>query len=623
MQNQPLDKRSIIGFVLISLILTGWLLWMSTNERKVNPTETKTEVSKKAPSSADEAKKKSAATLSSTSTGGQKEDFIRIETDLLKIMISTKGGSIARWEMKNYSSWHDKNYAGNPVQLIYRGQREATISYVNNDGKKVDSKSMHFAFTNAERSYTLKGNESITITAVHELAPGSAIVKTFTISGNSYACTAEVELQNMEQFMPQRTYDITWKGGLKFQEQNSVDESNTSIALTSVNGTIDEFDATEYAQPTSVQSAGEIDFIATRTKYFVAAIIPQKKDPNAIAFMEGIKEGAPNEGNIEKYSLAYRNRYKGGVQKDAFTMYIGPQIYDTLVNYGLEKAINFGTFYGVKWLVAPIGEYVILPTLSFLHTFISNYGIVIILFSLLMKIVLQPFSASQMKSMQKMKAVQPLLQKVQEKYKDDRTALSQETMKIYSEYGINPAGGCLPMIMQMPILISLWSVLSSWMDIRHEHFFGWISDLSAPDVILDLGFKLPLFQVDKISGLALLMAIAMFIQQKMTVTDPNQKSMVYIMPIMFLFMFSGFPSGLNVYYFVFTVLGILQQVWITKFSKNKITLEDLKRAPKKEGWFAQRMRMAQELAQQQQAAAQAGGGNKRKPIGNSLPKKKK
>ena len=380
MQNQPLDKRSIIGFVLISLILTGWLLWMSTNERKVNPTETKTEVSKKAPSSAQEAKKKSAVTLSSTSTGGQKEDFIRIETDLLKIMISTKGGSIARWEMKNYKSWHNKTNPGFPVQLIYRGQREATISYVNNDGKKVDSKSMHFAFTNAERSYTLKGNESITITAVHELAPGSAIVKTFTISGNSYACTAEVELQNMEQFMPQRTYDITWKGGLKFQEQNSVDESNTAIALTSVNGTIDEFDATEYAQPTSVQSAGEIDFIATRTKYFVAAIIPQKKDPNAIAFMEGVKEGAPNEGNLEKYSLAYRNRYKGGVQKDAFTIYIGPQIYDTLANYGLEKAINFGTFYGVKWLVAPIGEYVILPTLSFLHTFIANYGIVIILF---------------------------------------------------------------------------------------------------------------------------------------------------------------------------------------------------------------------------------------------------
>lgn len=622
MQQQSLDKRSIIGFVLISLILTGWILWMSTTQRQVNQTETKKVESKQLPNSAKEAKKNATGTISSANGNAQQEDFIRIETDLLKIMISTKGGSIARWEMKNYTSWHDKTYPGVPVQMIYRGQREGTISYVNNDGKKVDGKSMHFQFTNDKRSYTLKGNESITITAIHEIAPGSAIVKSFTISGNSYACKTEVELRNMEQYMPQRTYDLNWKGGLKFQEQNSVDESNTSIALTSVNGTIDEFDATEYAQPTSVQSAGEIDYVATRTKYFVAAIIPAKKDPNGMAFMEGIKEGAPNEGHLEKYSLAYRNRYKGGVQKDAFTLYIGPQIYDTLQAYGLEKTINFGTFYGVKWLVAPIGEYVILPTLSFLHTFISNYGIVIILFSFLMKIVLQPFSASQMKSMQKMKAVQPLLQKVQEKYKDDRTALSQETMKIYSEYGINPAGGCLPMIMQMPILISLWSVLSSWMDIRHQHFFGWISDLSAPDVILDLGFKLPLFQVDKLSGLALLMGIAMFIQQKMTVTDPNQKSMVYIMPIMFTFMFSGFPSGLNVYYFVFTILGILQQVWITKFSKNKITLEDLKRAPKKEGWFAQRMRMAQEIAQQQQQA-KASGSNKRKPIGNSLPKKKK
>ena len=622
MQQQSLDKRSIIGFVLISLILTGWILWMSTTQRQVNQTETKKVESKQLPNSAKEAKKNATGTISSANGNAQQEDFIRIETDLIKIMISTKGGSIARWEMKNYTSWHDKTYPGVPVQMIYRGQREGTISYVNNDGKKVDGKSMHFQFTNDKRSYTLKGNESITITAIHEIAPGSAIVKSFTISGNSYACKTEVELRNMEQYMPQRTYDLNWKGGLKFQEQNSVDESNTSIALTSVNGTIDEFDATEYAQPTSVQSAGEIDYVATRTKYFVAAIIPAKKDPNGMAFMEGIKEGAPNEGHLEKYSLAYRNRYKGGVQKDAFTLYIGPQIYDTLQAYGLEKTINFGTFYGVKWLVAPIGEYVILPTLSFLHTFISNYGIVIILFSFLMKIVLQPFSASQMKSMQKMKAVQPLLQKVQEKYKDDRTALSQETMKIYSEYGINPAGGCLPMIMQMPILISLWSVLSSWMDIRHQHFFGWISDLSAPDVILDLGFKLPLFQVDKLSGLALLMGIAMFIQQKMTVTDPNQKSMVYIMPIMFTFMFSGFPSGLNVYYFVFTILGILQQVWITKFSKNKITLEDLKRAPKKEGWFAQRMRMAQEIAQQQQQA-KASGSNKRKPIGNSLPKKKK
>lgn len=107
-----------------------------------------------------------------------------------------------------------------------------------------------------------------------------------------------------------------------------------------------------------------------------------------------------------------------------------------------------------------------------------------------------------------------MIQKIQEKFKDDRVALSQETMKVYQEYGINPAGGCLPMILQMPILIALWAVLGSWMDIRQANFFGWITDLSVPDVLFDLGFKLPLFQIDKLSGLALLMGLAMFIQQK-------------------------------------------------------------------------------------------------------------
>ncbi|MBM4151711.1 MAG: membrane protein insertase YidC, partial [Ignavibacteria bacterium] len=228
MQNQSLDKRSIIGFVLISLILTGWILWMSTTQRQVNTPVEKQATKKSMPSSAQEAKKKVADTISGDN-GSNAEDFIRIETDVLRIMISTKGGSIARWELKNYTSWHNKTYPGVPVQLIYRGQREATITYVNNEGKKVDTKSMHFAFTNDKRSYTLKGNESITISAIHELAPGSAIVKTFTISGNSYACKTEVELRNMEQFMPQRTYDLIWKGGVKFQEQNSVDESNTAI----------------------------------------------------------------------------------------------------------------------------------------------------------------------------------------------------------------------------------------------------------------------------------------------------------------------------------------------------------------------------------------------------------
>ena len=172
----------------------------------------------------------------------------------------------------------------------------------------------------------------------------------------------------------------------------------------------------------------------------------------------------------------------------------------------------------------------------------------------------------------------------------------QETMKLYSEYGINPAGGCLPLLLQMPILYALWSVLSSNIEIRGAEFFGWITNLSVPDVILHLPFHIPLFEIDKFSGLAIIMGATMFVQQKMTVTDPRQKAMIYMMPIMFTLMFSAFPAGLNLYYLVFNLLGIMQQLYVSKYAKNRLTLEDLKKMPKKESWLQKRMQMAQEIA---------------------------
>jgi YidC/Oxa1 family membrane protein insertase len=169
-------------------------------------------------------------------------------------------------------------------------------------------------------------------------------------------------------------------------------------------------------------------------------------------------------------------------------------------------------------------------------------------------------------------------------------------MKLYSEYGINPAGGCLPLLLQMPILFALWQFLRSTIDLRQEGFILWITDLSIPDVIIDIGFKLPIFNMDKFSGLAILMGVTLFIQQKMTVTDPRQKMLVWMMPIMFTLMFSNFPSGLNLYYFMFNLFSIAQQYYMNNLAKNKLTLADLKRMPKKEGWLQKKMREAQEIA---------------------------
>jgi YidC/Oxa1 family membrane protein insertase len=157
-----------------------------------------------------------------------------------------------------------------------------------------------------------------------------------------------------------------------------------------------------------------------------------------------------------------------------------------------------------------------------------------------------------------------MMNEIREKQKDDPQKMNQQIMNLYKEYGVNPAAGCLPLLLQMPILYALYRVFSSSIELRQAGFMLWITDLSIPDTIGKLPFTLPLFGISTVSGLALAMGITMFIQQKMTVTDPRQKSMVWLMPIMMTLLFNSFPSGLNLYYFVFNILSIGQQLLINR-----------------------------------------------------------
>lgn len=588
-----MDKRSIIGFTLIGIIITAWIVYTSTNTRPIEPPPQKpaaeVPASTTKPNAATGVTERTSNKLGTTYSKftGKPEQFITIETDLYRAKISTKGGTIAWWELKKYNSWY-----GKPAQLITPHSRELSLSFFSNDGQKIDSRDLDFTILPAGESFKISGNQSLTLTAKLQVAGGSYIAKKMTFHGDKYSFDAGVTFSNMESFLSQKRFDISWNGGVQFQEENSVDESNTAVAIASMNGTTHELDATEYVNPTKLEQSGIVEFVSARTKYFSAAIIQKQPNPEATVSLTGVRIGAERGGMTEKYTMSYRLPYRGAEQTSDFTVYIGPQDYDILTSYGLGSTINFGW----RWIVAPIGEYFMLPIFSFIHHFIANYGIAILIFSALMKLLLYPLSISQVRSTQKMQLLAPEIARIREKYKDDQVSQQQETMKLYSEYGINPAGGCLPMLLQMPILYALWSVLSNSIQLRQANFFGWIHDLSVPDVILDLGFRIPLFQIDKFSGLALLMGATLFIQQKMSVTDPRQKAMVYMMPVMFTLMFSSFPAGLNLYYFTFNLLGIVQQLYVSKFSKNKLTLQDLRNMPRKEGWLQKKMREAQELA---------------------------
>ena len=205
-----------------------------------------------------------------------------------------------------------------------------------------------------------------------------------------------------------------------------------------------------------------------------------------------------------------------------------------------------------------------------INVWIPNYGLVLILFSVLVKIVVFPLTKKSYQSSKEMQALQPEIAKLKEKYKNNPQKLNKATIGLYKERGVNPLGGCLPILIQMPLLISLFQVFRSTIELRGAHFVGWITDLSAPDVVFRLPFSVPLYG-DGVAILPLIMGVTMFIQQKMMPTQASgqQVFMSYFMTGFFVLLFNGFPSGLNLYYTLFNVLTILQQKYLTPVAPTK------------------------------------------------------
>jgi YidC/Oxa1 family membrane protein insertase len=609
-----MDKNSIYAFVLIGLVIAGFMYYESSNQPPVPPKaqntaqvsgSNDTTIPKNTqvpnsslpanqvanPASYDSLNRISQYGVFFSKFANQKEELFEIETENYKAIISNRGPAIKKFELKKYKKWNQYQ-----TQLINDKMGELYLQFFSMDGRKIDSRDLAFSSkitsksTSENNHFNLSGKDSLKIDFTLDVAPGK-IIRSLVFYGDSYIVENSVDLQNMEHAIPQRGFEFVWGKGVRFQEKNSIDEAGDAHAMVVMNGDVKELDAKDDDKVNSSET-GKIDYTAIKNKYFTAAIIPHNFD--GTVDVTGNRKHIQDQGINEFYSMSYRIPYRGGNVKQDFTVYMGPIDFKIISKYGLERTINFGW-----WIIRYIGQYFMVPLFNLIHNFIPNYGIAIIIFSILIKFLLYPLTIGQMKSSYKMKLLQPEMEKIRQKFESDPTKQQQETMKLYSEYGLNPMGGCLPMLLQMPIMYALWSVLRSNIDLRQSTFILWITDLSMPDNIVHFGFSI--LGISAISGLALLMGITMFIQQKMTVTDPRQQTMVYIMPVMFLFMFSSFPAGLNLYYFMFNVLSIAQQYWMNNFAPNRPTLEDLRKAPKKEGWLQKKMREAQEMAAQQQS----------------------
>ncbi len=385
------------------------------------------------------------------------------------------------------------------------------------------------------------------------MGAGARLVKTFTFYPDSFHFDLSQKLINFDQVNAGRYFATSWSGGVAPTEQNRKDDLYYSemFALIGDDSSPSDYSADEDSE-SEVQTA-LTTWVGTRSKYFTAILIPERRVSEFK--MTRYQTAGGDESSEKIFDFDVRDSFdrRSAVSQSNYRVYVGPLDFEILKGYnlGLGGMMNWGWFgiigKGALWVFKA------------LYKIIPNYGVVLIIFSILVKLLLAPLTKKQFSSTQSMQQAQPQITALKEKFKEDPKRLNEETMKLYKELGVNPLGGCLPLLIQMPILIAMFNLFRTTIELRGAAFKGlefWISDLSLPDTVGNIG------GID-INLLPIIMSATMMLQQKlMTPTanaNPQMKNMPYIMTAVFFFMFYTFPSGLNLYYTLFNVMSILQQ----------------------------------------------------------------
>jgi YidC/Oxa1 family membrane protein insertase len=455
---------------------------------------------------------------------------IPIETDLYKATLSTRGGVLTDWELKR----HTEDDRVTPVRLLQRPEAGA-VTYpltVSVDGTPGFEDGLWHADANAVR---VSGGATRTLRLTRtDPASGATLVKTLVFHGNDY--TVDVVLDGTAAPGPVAlslgsNFGIRQWGKLRIGFEGVADL---------VDGDVHREKAADMtAAPITRQ--GEIAWTVTEGKYFIAALIPETPPTSVVS-----RAVAPN--NVVSALVAP----PGGELR--YTLYAGPKDYRRLKAFdvNLQENIDFGWFMFGSWSFVRLLAEPMFLLLTTIDRAVGNYGVSIILLTLLIKTVFIPLTHKSYRSMKAMQAIQPQVKALQEKYKNNKEKLSRETMALYREHKINPLGGCLPMFVQIPFFIAFFNILYTTIELRHTPFMGWITDLSAKDPY----YILPV-----------IMGISMFVQQKVqpTTMDPKQARLMMFLPVVFTFFFMNFPAGLVLYWLFNNLFTVTQQYITVKF----------------------------------------------------------
>jgi len=473
---------------------------------------------------------------------------------LLSSTLIEKNNDNYKYPQKNVmsDSSADKVRLGdiNPNNPVILGGADCApcLAYYDNDLKKYQyiNHSFDILTPNVQSEYVLEKNDTL-ILEFEYMWGEMQINKTVQFYGNSYQTMHQYSVKNPIN----NKLEVVWNGGMGAIDQADFDwvTGSAMIGQSDETETIQITDDKRYIEREEYN--GNTDWVSVRTKYFIAALLAENSADYAT--MTGYVENSEVSPSYT-VGLGYYNSDQINT-----SVYLGPLDIDHIgaLNNTLDETINFGF-----QIVRPIGKFV-LWFLKIIHNTLNlNYGICLIIFAAIIQFLTSPLTKKTYESSRKMQDINPLVKKVQEKYKDDPQKMNKEVMKLYTENGVNPLSGCLPLLLQMPLLMAIFSVFKDTIEFRGATFFLWINDLSQPDILFHLpeGWWIPLYG-DHVAFLPILMGISIFLTQRLSMAtmDPAQKPMMYAMNGFFKLIFNGFPAGLNLYYTVYNLLNYYQQ----------------------------------------------------------------
>ena len=596
MEENKFDPYQFIGFVLIAIILT-WMLYDQNPENEQVVLESKkesNEIKSSIKENSDSPQLDDLGEFSDIISLKRVNEPISIQNSKLKIKFNSLGGQIVELSLKDFT-----NHKGDSLYII-KNNNNFNVEFKTKDGRSFNSSDFIF-----EPELSTKNFKQV-VTYRAKIGQNKNIEFIYELSADDFMINFRIKSEGLSPVLSNdQKNKFSWNLRA-FRNSKSVEYENWYTELTY--GYESEKMSYLSSSSSDEDDIEKVDWIGYKQHFFNAILVPENQIKNVFFSSENL---VSSEDKNQIYTKNYFSEYEfdsNGEINENFKLYFGPSEFNTLNSYnlGIEKSIYFG--WGIfGW----INKYIFNPLFEFLSSYFPH-GISIIIMTILVRLAMSPVTYKSYVSQIKMKTLRPEVEEINNKFKNDAVKRQQETMSLYNQAGANPMSGCLPALLQLPVFYALFSFFPVAFALRQKSFL-WADDLSSYDSILDLPFSIP-FYGDHISLFPILASIAIFIYTMMTAGQqatptqpgmPNMKIIIYLMPLMMLFFFNNYASGLSLYYFVSNILTIILMLVIKNYiiddNKIRLQIEENKKRPKKSGGFSARLQRAMEQAEKQKS----------------------